>query len=125
MGETESRLVGLHHIQLAMPPDEEEDAVRFYGTVLGLTQVDKPPELAPRGGVWFRSGGLEVHLGIEEPFTPARKAHPAFLVTGLDELRGRLEGDGYRIDEDVQLEGFRRFHVRDPFGNRLELVEPA
>ena len=125
MGETESRLVGLHHIQLAMPPDEEEDAVRFYGTVLGLTQVEKPPELAPRGGVWFRSGGVEVHLGIEEPFTPARKAHPAFLVQDLAKLRERIEAAGYRVTDDVPLEGFHRCHVRDPFGNRLELVEPA
>ena len=125
MGEKESRLIGLHHIQLAMPPDEEEDAVRFYGTVLGLTQVDKPPELAPRGGVWFRSGGLEVHLGIEEPFTPARKAHPAFLVRDLPSLRERIEDAGYRVTDDVPLAGFHRCHVRDPFGNRLELVEPA
>ena len=125
MGETEARLVGLHHVQLAMPPDEEEDAVRFYGTVLGLTQVEKPPELAPRGGVWFRSGGLEVHLGIEEPFTPARKAHPAFLVTGLETLRARIEAAGYRVTDDVPLEGYHRVHVRDPFGNRLELVKPV
>jgi catechol 2,3-dioxygenase-like lactoylglutathione lyase family enzyme len=125
MGETEARLVGLHHVQLAMPPDEEEDAVRFYGTVLGLTQVEKPPELAPRGGVWFRSGGLEVHLGIEEPFTPARKAHPAFLVQDLASIRERIEAAGYRVTDDVALEGFHRCHARDPFGNRLELVEPA
>jgi catechol 2,3-dioxygenase-like lactoylglutathione lyase family enzyme len=125
MGDTEARLVGLHHVQLAMPPDEEEDAVRFYGTVLGLTQVEKPPELAPRGGVWFRSGSLEVHLGIEEPFTPARKAHPAFLVKDLADLRQRIEAAGYRVTDDVPLEGFHRCHVRDPFGNRLELVEPA
>jgi catechol 2,3-dioxygenase-like lactoylglutathione lyase family enzyme len=125
MGETEARLVGLHHVQLAMPPDEEEDAVRFDGTVLGLTQVEKPPELAPRGGVWFRSGGLEVHLGIEEPFTPARKAHPAFLVQDLATIRERIEAAGYRVTDDVPLEGFHRCHVRDPFGNRLELVEPA
>ncbi|MEX2420959.1 MAG: VOC family protein, partial [Actinomycetota bacterium] len=98
----------------------------FYGALLGLLEIPKPSELAPRGGIWFRSGDLEVHLGVErQDFRPATKAHPAFLVSGLDELRGRLEGAGYRIDEDVQLEGFRRFHVRDPFGNRLELVEPA
>jgi catechol 2,3-dioxygenase-like lactoylglutathione lyase family enzyme len=125
MGEEEAGLVGLHHIQLAMPPDEEEDAVRFYGTVLGLAQVEKPPELAPRGGVWFRSAHLEVHLGIEEPFTPARKAHPAFLVQDLAKLRERIEAAGYRVTDDVPLEGFHRCHVRDPFGNRLELVEPA
>jgi catechol 2,3-dioxygenase-like lactoylglutathione lyase family enzyme len=119
-------IIGIHHIQLAMPPDEEEAGRTFYGDLLGLPEVPKPSELAPRGGLWFRSGSLEVHLGVErEDFTPARKAHPAFIVTGLDTLRERLETAGYRIDEDVQLEGYRRFHVRDPFGNRLELVEPA
>jgi catechol 2,3-dioxygenase-like lactoylglutathione lyase family enzyme len=119
-------ITGIHHIQMAMPPDEEEAGRTFYGDLLGLPEVPKPSELAPRGGLWFRSGSLEVHLGVErEDFTPARKAHPAFIVTGLDTLRERLETAGYRIDEDVQLEGYRRFHVRDPFGNRLELVEPA
>ena len=119
-------ITGIHHIQLAMPPDEEEAGREFYGDLLGLPEVPKPSELAPRGGLWFRSGSLEVHLGVErEDFSPARKAHPAFLVSDLDALRERLEAAGYRIDEDVQLEGYRRFHVRDPFGNRLELVEPA
>jgi len=120
------RLTGIHHIQLAMPVGEEDAGRRFYGDLLGLTEIPKPSELAPRGGIWFRSGDLEVHLGVEHAdFRPANKAHPAFLVDGLDDLRGQLEEAGYRIDEDVQLEGFRRFHVRDPFGNRLELVEPA
>jgi catechol 2,3-dioxygenase-like lactoylglutathione lyase family enzyme len=119
-------ITGLHHVQLAMPPEEEEAARSFYGELLGMTEVPKPDELAPRGGLWFRDGSLEVHLGVEgEGFTPARKAHPAFLVDGLDELRARLVDAGYRIDDDVPLQGFRRFHVRDPFGNRLELLEPA
>jgi catechol 2,3-dioxygenase-like lactoylglutathione lyase family enzyme len=119
-------ITGLHHVQLAMPPEEEEAARAFYGDLLGMTEVPKPDELAPRGGLWFRDGSLEVHLGVEgEGFTPARKAHPAFLVDGLDELRARLGDAGYRIDDDVPLQGFRRFHVRDPFGNRIELVEPA
>jgi catechol 2,3-dioxygenase-like lactoylglutathione lyase family enzyme len=109
-----------------MPTGEEEAAVRFYGAILGLTQVDKPPELAPRGGVWFRDGELEVHLGVEEPeFMPARKAHPAFLVRNLATLRERIETAGYRVTDDVPLEGFHRCHVRDPFGNRIELVEPV
>ena len=119
-------ITGIHHVQLAMPPQEEEAGRKFYGDLLGLPEVAKPSELAPRGGLWFRSGSLEVHLGVErEGFTPARKAHPAFLVSGLDDLRDRLAAAGYRIDEDVQLEGYRRFHVRDPFVNRIELVEPA
>jgi catechol 2,3-dioxygenase-like lactoylglutathione lyase family enzyme len=120
-----AKLLGLHHIQLAMPEGEEEAALKFYGAILGLTQVAKPPELAPRGGLWFRDGALEVHLGIEEPFTPARKAHPAFLVRNLATLRERIETAGYRVTDDVALEGFHRCHVRDPFGNRLELVEPV
>jgi catechol 2,3-dioxygenase-like lactoylglutathione lyase family enzyme len=120
-----AKLLGLHHIQLAMPEGEEEAALKFYGAILGLTQVAKPPELAPRGGLWFRDGALEVHLGIEEPFTPARKAHPAFLVRNLVTLRERIETAGYRVTDDVALEGFHRCHVRDPFGNRLELVEPV
>jgi catechol 2,3-dioxygenase-like lactoylglutathione lyase family enzyme len=109
-----------------MPVGEEEAAVKFYGAILGLPQVAKPPELAPRGGVWFRDGDLEVHLGVEEPeFMPARKAHPAFLVHDLATLRERIELAGYRVTDDVPLEGFHRCHVRDPFGNRLELVEPV
>ena len=125
MGENSAKLVGLHHVQLAMPPGEEEAAVRFYGAILGLTQVAKPPELAPRGGVWFRDGDLEVHLGVEEPFTPASKAHPAFVVRNLETLREKIELAGYRVLDDVALEGYIRCHVRDPFGNRLELIEPV
>jgi len=126
MGDGAGRATGLHHIQLAMPPGEEEAAVRFYGYLLGMRQIDKPPELAPRGGVWFREGAFEVHLGVEESFHPAYKAHPAFLVDGLEKLRVRLEATGIRVDDDpVQLEGFHRCYVRDPFGNRIELIEPA
>ena len=125
MTDNSAKLLGLHHIQLAMPEGEEEAALKFYGAILGMTQVAKPPELAPRGGLWFRDGALEVHLGIEEPFTPARKAHPAFLVRNLATLRERIETAGYRVTDDVALEGFHRCHVRDPFGNRLELGEPV
>ncbi len=125
MGERTAKLMGLHHVQLAMPPGEEEAAVRFYGIILGLTQVAKPPELAPRGGVWFRDEHLEVHLGVEEAFKPASKAHPAFLVRNLETLREKIELAGYRVLDDVPLEGYIRCHVRDPFGNRLELIEPV
>ena len=121
----EGQLQSLHHVQLAMPPGEEDAAVKFYADVLGLTQVDKPPQLAPRGGVWFRREGLEVHLGVEEQFHPAHKAHPAFLVDGLESLRVRIEEAGYRVVDSVQLDGYRRCYVRDPFGNRIELVEPV
>jgi len=122
----DGRVAGLHHIQLAMPQGEEEAALKFYGYMLGLEQISKPPELAPRGGVWFRGVNLELHLGIEDGFRPATKAHPAFLVDGLDQLLARLDTAGIRIVEDeVQLAGFHRVYVRDPFGNRIELIEPV
>lgn len=126
MDRRDGRVVGLHHVQLAMPRGEEEAAVKFYGYLLGLEQVTKPPELAPRGGVWFRARDVELHLGVEEGFRPAFKAHPALMVEGLEQLLARLDAAGVRIVEDeVQLEGFRRVYVRDPFGNRIELIEPA
>lgn len=125
MSQRGARLVGLHHVQLAMPPDEEEAAARFYGAILGLEQVPKPADLSPRGGVWFRTGDLEVHLGMEDQFSPAVKAHPAFLVSGLETLKARIEAAGYRVTDTVQIEGFHRVYVRDPFGNRVELIEPA
>ncbi len=112
-------------MQLAMPADEEEAAVRFYGYLLGLEQISKPPELAPRGGVWFRGPDIELHLGVEDGFRPAFKAHPALMVDGLEHLLARLDAAGVRVVEDeVQLEGFHRVYVRDPFGNRIELIEP-
>lgn len=115
-------IVGLHHVQLAMPPGREEDAVAFYEGVLGLPRVGKPPHLERRGGCWFESDSTRVHLGIEDDFSPARKAHPALLVTGLESLRGRLEAAGVAVVEDEPLPGFDRFYVFDPFGNRLELL---
>jgi catechol 2,3-dioxygenase-like lactoylglutathione lyase family enzyme len=108
-----------------MPAGKEADAQAFYAGLLGLTPVPKPAELGARGGCWFRGDGVEVHLGVEEDFRPARKAHPAFMVEGLDELRARLESAGVETKDDVQLEGHRRFHAFDPFGNRLELLERA
>jgi len=118
-----TRVTGLHHVQLAMPPGGEEEARRFYGDVLGLEEVPKPPGLATRGGCWFRGDRLELHLGVEEGFRAARKAHPAFLVEGLDALRAVLDEEGVETRDDVPLEGFRRFHASDPFGNRLEFLE--
>jgi catechol 2,3-dioxygenase-like lactoylglutathione lyase family enzyme len=115
----------LHHVQLAMPAGAEDAARAFYRDVLGLPEVGKPPELAARGGVWFRADGLELHLGVEEPFRPARKAHPGILTDALDELADRLSGAGREVRPDVLLPGFRRFYVDDCFGNRLEFLEPA
>ena len=113
-----------HHVQLAMPRGREDDARAFYEGVLGLEEVPKPSQLAARGGCWFRSGDVELHLGVEEPFAPARKAHPAIVVDDLDAIRTRLEAAGADIAEDVQLDAHRRIHTSDPFGNRLELLEP-
>jgi catechol 2,3-dioxygenase-like lactoylglutathione lyase family enzyme len=118
-----TRVTGLHHVQLAMPPGGEEEARRFYGDVLGLEEVPKPPALSNRGGCWFRGDRLELHLGVEEGFRAARKAHPAFLVDDLDALRAVLDEAEVETREDAPLEGFRRFYGWDPFGNRLEFLE--
>ena len=113
-----------HHVQLAMPRGGEDEARAFYEGALGLEEIPKPSELAARGGCWFRKGAVELHLGIEEPFAPARKAHPAIVVDDLDAIRDRLTAAGIETADDVQLEGHRRLHTADPFGNRLELLEP-
>lgn len=112
-----------HHVQLAMPPAGESDARVFYGQVLGMTEIEKPPVLAVRGGVWFRGGGLELHLGVEEDFQPARKGHPGILVDDLAEVHDRLVASGQRVSWDEDLPGFLRFYVQDPFGNRLEFLQ--
>ncbi len=126
MDRRDGRVVGLHHIQLAMPEGEEDAAEKFYGYLLGLEQISKPPALAPRGGVWFRGRDMELHLGVEDGFSPAFKAHPALMVEGLEQLLARLDAAGIRVvDDEVQLEGFHRVYVRDPFGNRIELIEPV
>ena len=116
-------LEGFHHVQLAMPPGEEPRAEAFYSGLLGLPRVEKPPELAARGGCWFRGEGIELHLGVEEEFRPNPKAHPAILVHGLDELEARLNEAGVETLRDVELAGHRRFYAHDPFGNRLEFLE--
>lgn len=118
------RLLGFHHVQLAMPLGREDEAEAFYTGVLGLSRVPKPEALAGRGGAWFRGAGVELHLGVEQDFRPARKAHPALLVEGLQELRRRLSDRGLEIEEQVPLPGHRRIHTFDPFGNRVELLEP-
>jgi catechol 2,3-dioxygenase-like lactoylglutathione lyase family enzyme len=110
-------------VQLAMPPNGEAAARSFYAGVLGLTEKPKPPRLAERGGVWFEQGELKIHLGVESDFHPAKKAHPALLVEGLDELISRLNEAGVPIVWDEPSDGFRRAYVHDPFGNRIELME--
>lgn len=115
----------LDHVQLAMPAGREVDAVAFYGGLLGLTQVPKPPALAARGGCWFQSDGVVVHLGVDAAFTPATKAHPAFVVDDLDALAATLGAAGVVVTYDDELEGVRRGYVADPFGNRIELIDAA
>ncbi|MCU1692828.1 MAG: hypothetical protein JWM64_1919 [Frankiales bacterium] len=115
---------GLHHVQLALPPGTEDEARAFYGGVLGMTELEKPPVLAARGGCWFRGGGWEVHLGVEEAFVPARKAHPGVLVDGLDALAEQLAQAGCEVLWDDAFPGHRRFYAADPYGNRLEFLEP-
>jgi catechol 2,3-dioxygenase-like lactoylglutathione lyase family enzyme len=113
----------IDHVQLAMPPGEEERARTFYAGVLGLTEVPKPAELAKRGGVWFENGAVKIHLGVEADFRAARKAHPALIVEGLAEIIARCTRLGYATKPDVAIDGYRRIHVDDPFGNRIELME--
>ncbi len=115
---------GLHHVQLAIPAGGEDRCRRFWGSLLEMDEVDKPPVLAARGGCWFRSGGLEVHLGVEDDFAPARKAHPGILVEGIDIIAARLEAGDVAVSWDPHFPGHRRFYADDPFGNRLEFLEP-
>lgn len=117
-------IVGVDHVQLAMPAGREAEARAFYEGVLGIPELAKPVALAARGGVWFESGSLKVHLGVDPDFRPARKAHPGLRVRGLDALIGDLRRAGYEVVTDAPLEGFLHVYVDDPFGNRLELMEP-
>ncbi|MBY5162299.1 VOC family protein [Salsipaludibacter albus] len=116
-------MMRLHHVQLAIPPGGEDRARAFWGDLLGLDEVAKPAALAARGGCWFRGGEVELHLGVEEPFAPARKAHPGILVGDLDDLVGRLAGAGIGARSDDLFPGHRRVYVDDPFGNRLEFLQ--
>lgn len=116
-------IVGLDHIQLAMPPERESEARAFYEGVLGIPEVPKPANLAVRGGVWFERRSVRIHLGIEKDFRPAKKAHPALLVEDLAALKGQLAAAGYPVLGGEPLEGYHRSYTEDPFGNRIELME--
>ena len=118
------RLLRIDHVQLAMPPGGEERARAFYGDVMGMTEVPKPPHLAARGGCWFAAQDLTIHLGVEADFHPARKAHPALLVMDLPAWRVALVDAGYSVRDDERLPGYQRLYVDDPFGNRIEMLEP-
>ena len=114
----------IHHVQLACPVGSEAASRAFYSGVLGLDEIDKPPALARRGGCWFRGHGIELHLGVEDDFRPARKAHPALLVTGLDDWAALLTAAGNPVSMDDVFPGMRRYYAHDPHGNRLEFLEP-
>jgi len=125
-------VIALHHVQVACPAGGEDLSRRFYAGALGLTEVAKPSDLRGRGGAWFRGydghGAVtaELHVGVEDPFLPARKAHPAFVVDHLDAVADALVGAGFEVDlsEACTFEGYRRFHVHDPHGNRVEVLQP-
>ena len=110
-------VTGIDHVQVAAPAGGEDAARSFYGGFLGLEEVPKPPLLAVGGGVWFRCGSQSIHIGIEAGFAPAKKAHPALLVSDLDALVA-----GHEVEWDDRIPGVRRCYVRDPFGNRVELI---
>ncbi len=116
-------LLGLDHIQLAMPAGGEGQARAFYSGLLGIPEREKPANLAKRGGCWFEVDALKVHLGVEPDFRPALKAHPAFLVDDVATLAKNLKTAGCRVVEDEPLEGYERVYVFDPFGNRIELIQ--
>jgi catechol 2,3-dioxygenase-like lactoylglutathione lyase family enzyme len=115
----------VQHVQLAIPAGGEDACRRFFGELLGMAELPKPTALAARGGCWFRGGGVELHLGVEQGFAPARKAHPGIQVRGLAALRARLIGAGAEVIDDDELPGFERIYAYDPFGNRLEFLEAA
>jgi len=118
------KILAIDHVQIAMPAGEEEKAREFYENLLGFSEIPKPPELAKRGGVWFQSENVQLHLGVEAYFKAARKAHPAFLVDDLEALTANVQRAGYEIDtSQPPLDGYKRAHVFDPFGNRIELME--
>src|SRR5512139_2034886 len=117
-------ILSIDHIQIAVPAGQEDWARTFYVDVLGFTEIPKPAELAKRGGAWFQSQGVQLHLGVEAGFRPARKAHPAFIVSDLDSLIGKVMEAGYETDtSQPPLDGYKRAHIFDPFGNRIELME--
>jgi catechol 2,3-dioxygenase-like lactoylglutathione lyase family enzyme len=114
---------GFHHVQLAMPPGAEDEAETFYVGRLGFTRILKPAHLEARGGCWFRFDVTELHLGVEDGFRPSAKAHPALRVRGIAALRAALSAGDWPVEDDTELDGHQRWYVRDPFGNRLELIE--
>lgn len=118
------KILSIDHVQLAMPVGEEEKARAFFINILGFHEILKPAELAKRGGAWFESENVQLHIGVEADFRPARKAHPAFIVDNLEALIAAAQKAGYETDTtQPPLDGYKRAHVFDPFGNRIELMQ--
>jgi catechol 2,3-dioxygenase-like lactoylglutathione lyase family enzyme len=117
-------IAAIDHVQLAIPASGEAQARAFYGGLLGLPETPKPAELAGRGGCWFETAAIKLHLGVETPFTPARKAHVAFRVDDVAGLAARARAAGYQVMDDKALPGHERVFIFDPFGNRLEFLRP-
>lgn len=113
----------IDHIQLAAPPGGEDKARLFYKGILGFEEIAKPALLQQNGGVWFKSSTIEIHIGIEEAFQPARKAHPAFRVNDITAFKQHIQQQNIKVKEDDRLPGATRFYMEDPFGNRLEFLE--
>ncbi|MCL4451636.1 MAG: VOC family protein [Candidatus Thermoplasmatota archaeon] len=114
---------GIDHIQLAAPVGSEDIERKFFHDMLGMEEIDKPGNLKKRGGVWFRCGEHQIHIGIEQDFKPAKKAHPAIRVRDIESLKELLATNGIPVDEGEKLPGAKRFYVSDPFGNRIEFLE--
>ena len=114
---------GLDHVQVLAPPGSEDEARVFFGQLLGLDELPKPPALAARGGVWFACGDQQLHVSVDSGFRPARRSHPAFRVGDIDAVRARLDGAGVELRDDDAIPGVRRFYADDPFGNRIEFTE--
>jgi catechol 2,3-dioxygenase-like lactoylglutathione lyase family enzyme len=117
------RIAHLDHIQIAAPEGCEATARDFYCTLLGMRKIEKPESLRARGGCWFECGPQQLHIGIEKDFRPAKKTHPAFVATSLDDLRQALLARGIKVADDASIPGVHRFHTEDPWGNRLEFLE--
>jgi catechol-2,3-dioxygenase len=119
------KVIGLDHVQLAMPPGREAEAESFYGGLLGFARIPKPEPMASRGGCWFASGPVAVHLGVDPDFRPARKAHPALVVRDLADLVAALVHEGIAVRPNPDQPAGAGFYVDDPFGNRIELMAGA
>jgi predicted enzyme related to lactoylglutathione lyase len=116
-------ILNIDHVQIAIPAASEDRARAFYSGILGFAEVPKPAEMAERKSIWFVAGGVNLHLGLEPDFQPAKRAHPAFMVNGLDAILAACERAGLSTNPDTSFNGLRRVHIFDPFGNRLELME--